>query len=71
MRLLRSFEDGELEALTANGDGSLGGPPTGKLASCRLASLLDAREFRRSLGGGMGEGEDMAGRGGVEKACGG
>lgn len=68
-RLFRRLEDGELEALRANGDGLPGGPPTtkpdGSEATFRLLfvsgspALLDALELRRSLGGGIGEGEDM------------
>jgi hypothetical protein len=73
VRLRRRFEEGELETRRAKGEGLLGGPPTirsspGAAAtssgvwSGRLALLDDAaeaREFRRSLGGGMGDGADM------------
>jgi hypothetical protein len=75
-RLFRRFEDGELDALRASGDGLPGGPPTTKpagagatfrfrllMASCRPA-VLEARELRRSFGGGMGEGDDMWAGGG-------
>jgi hypothetical protein len=69
MRLRRAFEEGEFETRSANGEGLLGGPPTMRnspgsaatssgVCSGRLA-LLDAREFRLSLGGGMGDGADM------------
>jgi hypothetical protein len=67
---LRRFEEGELEALSANGDGLPGGPPTTKPEGSTAPSgpvivsgvrpvLLDDCELRRSFGGGMGEGEDM------------
>jgi len=68
MRLFRRFEEGELDALRANGEGLLGGPPTtsksdGCEATSRLEAggpaLIEARELRRSFGGGMGEGDDM------------
>ena len=67
-RLFRRFEDGELDALRASGEGLLGGPPTtsksdGSAATSRPAlarpALLEARELRRSFGGGMGSGDDM------------
>jgi hypothetical protein len=72
MRLRRRFEEGELEARRAKGEGLLGGPPTMRsspgsaatssgVCSGRLALLDDAeaRELRRSLGGGMGDGADI------------
>lgn len=69
MRLFRRFDEGELEALRASGEGLLGGPPTtsnsvGSPATFRFGAarpaLLEARELRRSFGGGMGSGDDMA-----------
>jgi hypothetical protein len=65
MRLFRCFEEGELEARSASGEGSLGGPPTTTYVStfrmgAAWLALLEARELRRSLGGGMGSGDDMA-----------
>jgi hypothetical protein len=55
MRLLRRFDEGELEALSANGEGLPGGPPTTKPSGCEAVSvvkpaLLDDRELRRSKG---------------------
>lgn len=71
MRLLRRFEEGEFDARSANGEGLLGGPPTIRSSAgfaatssadtTGILALLDAREFRRSLAGGMGEGDDMPG----------
>jgi hypothetical protein len=81
MRLRRRFEEGEFETRRANGEGVLGGPPTSNSwpgsaatssAVCmgKLALLaLDALEFRRLLGGGMGEGIDMFGEEGQPEAC--
>jgi hypothetical protein len=56
MRLFLRFDDGELDALRANGDGLSGGPPTTKPGSSEAASepagapvrpaLLDDRELR-------------------------
>jgi hypothetical protein len=71
IRLRRRFEDGEFDTRRAKGEGLLGGPPTIRnspgsaatssgVCSGRLA-LLEAREFRLSFGGGMGDGADMAG----------
>jgi hypothetical protein len=70
MRLCRR-EEGEFDTRTARGEGLLGGPPTGILSSCSSAhppqlALLEEREDRRSFGGGMGLGDDMAG---VEAGC--
>lgn len=68
-RLLRRFDEGELDALRANGEGVPGGPPTtsskvpsgpGMTSVVVVKPLsLDERELRRSLGGGMGDGDDM------------
>lgn len=63
-RLLRRFEDGELEARSAKGEGSaLGGPPTtSRSDGCEgtvVPASLEALELRRSLGGGIGSGDDM------------
>lgn len=71
-RLFRRFEDGELDALRANGEGLPGGPPTtkpdGSEATFRVLLddsgrpvLLDEAELRLSFGGGMGDGDDMTG----------
>ena len=67
IRLSRFFEEGEFDTRTARGEGLLGGPPTVILSSFssaqppQLALLEDReeREDRRSLGGGMGLGDDM------------
>ena len=70
MRLRRRFEEGEFETRRAKGEGLFGGPPTMRnspgsaatssgVCSGRLALLL-ARELRLSLGGGIGDGADMA-----------
>lgn len=65
IRLCRRFEEGEFDTRTARGEGLLGGPPTVILSSCSSGQpaqlgLLEEREERRSLGGGMGLGDDMA-----------
>jgi hypothetical protein len=66
MGRLRFFEFNELDALICSGEGLLGGPPTRMVTTppgrrWRLSSLLlEAREPRRSFGGGMGSGEDIA-----------
>lgn len=64
VRLWRRFDEGELDARRAKGEGLPGGPPTVILSSLsgNKPSWLDALEFRRSFGGGMGLGDDMAGR---------
>ena len=51
----RFFEFNEFDARIWSGEGLLGGPPTK-----RRPSVDEARELRRSLGGGMGSGDDMA-----------
>ena len=69
--LLRRFDDGELDARSAKGEGLLGGPPTTRnsdgsdsaSASLGRPPWAEARELRLSLGGGMGDGDDMAGCG--------
>lgn len=59
-RVWRCFEEGEFDARNAKGEGLQGGPPTGKSPSAGASLLLDARELRRSFGGGIGLGDDMA-----------
>lgn len=71
MWLLRRLEDGEFETRSAKGEGLPGGPPTmrsspGSAATSSgvwtgMLALLEARELRLSLGGGMGDGDDMVG----------
>ena len=62
--LLRRFDEGELDARSAKGEGLLGGPPTTRNSdgSDSASASFDARELRRSLGGGMGDGDDMDGK---------
>lgn len=56
----RFFESNEFDARIWSGEGLLGGPPTGSMASASSTAFDEARELRRSLGGGMGSGDDMA-----------
>jgi hypothetical protein len=74
--LLRRFDEGEWDARSANGEGLLGGPPTTRNSdgSDSASASFDARELRRPLGGGMGDGDDMAiamRSSNAEKQCGG
>jgi hypothetical protein len=72
--LLRRFDEGELDARSAKGEGLLGGPPTTRNSdgSDSASASFDARELRRSLDGGMGDGDDMAiaSNQNAEKQCG-
>lgn len=58
---MRRFDEGELDARSARGEGLLGGPPTTRNSdgSDSASASFDARELRRSLGGGMGDGDDI------------
>ena len=51
-------------ALICSGLGEAGGPPTGDMLSSERTDVCEAREPRRSLGGGtsMGAGEAMLGQ---------
>lgn len=61
---MRRFDEGELDARSAKGEGLLGGPPTTRNSdgSDSASASFDARELRRSLGGGMGDGDDIDGK---------
>lgn len=71
---MRRFDEGELDARSAKGEGLLGGPPTTRNSdgSDSASASFDARELRRSLDGGMGDGDDMAiaSNQNAEKQCG-
>lgn len=57
----RFFEFNEFDARIWSGEGSLGGPPTGRMPSASSMPADEALELRRSLGAGMGSGDDMTG----------
>lgn len=59
---LRFFEFNEFDARICNGEGLLGGPPTGSKAPTLSVEFEEALELLRSFGGGIGSGEDMAER---------